>query len=72
MELAEANAELKKRLKKLSYTDFEMKPGQEDVLMLHVQGHLICSVAYALSMSDEQLKALVDETVQVAGEGEQV
>lgn len=63
MTLTEANAELKKKLKKLGYTDFEMKPGQEDVLMLHMQGCFICSVEYALGMPSEQLKALIDETV---------
>lgn len=65
MKLAEANAELKKKLKRLDYTDFETKPGQEDVLMLHVQDRFICSVEYALDMPSEQLKALIDETLEV-------
>lgn len=57
---------LNDKLAALGYTDgIETKPGQEDVLMLYMQGHLISGVDYALSMSDEQLKALVDETVQV-------
>jgi hypothetical protein len=66
MKLAEANAELKKKLKKLGFTNFEMKPGQEDVLMLHVQGRFICSVEYALDMPSEQLKVLIAETLEVA------
>jgi hypothetical protein len=58
---------LNDKLAALGYTEgIETKPGQEDVLMLYVQGHLICSVSYALEMSDEQLKALLDETLEVA------
>lgn len=69
---AKQNKALTNKLTALGYTDgIETKPGQEDVLMLYVQGHLICSVDYALSMPDEQLKALVDETVQVGEGGEQ-
>jgi len=63
---------LDEKLAALGYTDgIETKPGQEDMLMLYVQEHLICSVSYALEMSDEQLKALLDETVQGVEEGEQ-
>lgn len=59
---------LNEKLAALEYTDgIETKLGQEDVLMLHVQDHLICSVSYALEMPSEQLKALIDETVQVRG-----
>ena len=57
---------LTEKLKRLDYTDFETKPGQEDVLMLHVQGRYICGVEYALSMPSEQLKALIAETLEVA------
>jgi hypothetical protein len=62
---------LNNKLAALGYTDsIETKPGQEDVLMLYMQDHLICSVSYALEMSDEALKVLLDETVKVE-EGEQ-
>ena len=54
---------LAETMTRIGYPGFEVLPGQEDVLMLHVQTHLICGVLYALSMSDEQLKALIDETV---------
>jgi hypothetical protein len=47
----------------LGYPDFETVPGEDDVLMLHVQGKLIGGALYALSLSDEQLKVLIDETV---------
>lgn len=68
--IAKQDKSLTEKLTRLGYTDgIETKPGQEDVLMLYVQGHLICSVDYALSLSDEQLKALIDETVQVGEQG---
>ena len=54
---------LKEKLTRLDYPDFKTEPGEEEVVMLHVQDHLICSVSYALEMSDEQLKALIEETV---------
>lgn len=63
--MAKQDKALIEKLKRLGYADFETKPGQEDVLMLYVQGHLISGVDYALSLSDEVLKALIDETVQV-------
>ncbi len=63
MKLTEAETELREKLTKLGYSAFEMKPGQEDVLMLHVQDRFICSVEYALSMPSKQLKALIKETV---------
>jgi hypothetical protein len=68
--IAKQDKSLTEKLTRLGYTDgIETKPGQEDVLMLYVQGHLICGVDYALSLSDEQLKALIDETVQVGEQG---
>jgi len=51
------------KLALLGYPDFEILPGEEEILMLYIEDHLICGVLYALSISDEQLKALVDETV---------
>lgn len=63
---------IKEKLTALGYTDgIETKLGQENVLMLYIDGHLISGVEYALSLSDEALKAHIDETVQVVGEGEQ-
>lgn len=56
---------LAEKLKRLEYPTFEVLPGEDDILMLHIQDHLICGAGYALSLSDEQLKALIDETVEV-------
>lgn len=56
------------KLTSIGYPTFEAQPGQEDVLMLYVDGRLIGGVDYALSLSDEQLKALIDETVAVPGD----
>lgn len=58
---------LTEKLKWLDYPDPQLTPGEEGVLMLYIQGTFICSALYALSLPDEQLKALIDETVQVAG-----
>lgn len=58
---------LTEKMTRLGYVAFEVFPGQEDKLMLHVEGHFISGALYALSMPDEQLKSLIDETVQVAG-----
>lgn len=51
--------ELTKRLELLGYPEIQIKRGQEDVLMLFIGDHLICSVDHALSLSDEDLKALI-------------
>lgn len=59
---------LTEKLTRLDYTDFETKLGEEDVPMLYIQGRHICGVDYALEMSDEQLKALIDETVAIPGD----
>jgi hypothetical protein len=56
---------LTEKLTGAGYPDFEVKPGEDEVLMLHIQEKLIGSVEYALSLSDEQLKTLIDETLQV-------
>ena len=58
-----AEQELTDKLAGLGYSDFELMPGEEDVLMLHIAGHLIGGALYALSLPDGQLKALIDETV---------
>jgi hypothetical protein len=56
---------LAEKLKRLGYPSFEVMPGEEDVLMLHVEGHLIGGAGYALALSDDALKALIDETLEV-------
>lgn len=61
----EQEQELTDKLTGIGYPTFEVLPGEDNILMLHVQDHLICGALYALSMPDEQLKALVDETVKV-------
>lgn len=57
--------ELASTLTRLGHPTFEVKAGMDDVLMLYVSGHLICGALYALSMTDEQVGALVDETLAV-------
>lgn len=64
----EQEQELSEKMAGLEYPAFEVLPGEEEVLMLHVQDRLICGALYALSMPDEQLKALIDETLLVAGD----
>lgn len=59
---------LAEKLTGLGYPDFETQPGEDEVLMFHVQGHFIGGALYALSMPDEQLKALIDETVGAHGD----
>lgn len=63
----EQEQQLTEKLKQLGYPDFEIMPGEENVLMLYMQDRLICGVNYALSLSDEKLKGLIDETLQVTG-----
>ncbi len=67
----EQEQSLTEKLTQLECPDFEIMPGEDDVLMLYIQGSFICGALYALSLPDEQLKALIipliDETVQVAG-----
>jgi hypothetical protein len=59
--------ELQEKLERLGYQG-EVLPGEEQIPMLFVDGRFICGLDYALSLSDEQLKALIDETVQAGGE----
>lgn len=54
----EQEQELTEKLTRLDYPDFEVMP-EENTLMLYIGGHLICSVDHALSLSDEDLKALI-------------
>lgn len=56
--------ELRDRMKAIGYPDFEVTPGEEQVPMLYVEGHLICAVHYALTLSQESLQELVQETVK--------
>lgn len=55
----EQEQELTKKLERLNYPDFDILPSDEGALMIYIDGHLICSVSHALSLSDEDLKALV-------------
>lgn len=55
---------LAEKMTEIGHPGFEVLPGQEDVLMLHVQEKLIGGALYALSLPDEQLKALIDETIE--------
>lgn len=57
--------ELTEKLTDLGYPDFQITPGEDELLMLFIDDHLICGVSYALSLSADQLKAFIDETVQV-------
>lgn len=59
---------LTEKMSRIGYSAFEVLPGEDAILMVHVSDHLICSVSYAMSLPDEQLKALVDETVQAPGD----
>jgi hypothetical protein len=60
--------QLKEKLTRLDYPDFETAPGEENVVMLHIQSRLICSVTHAVALSDEALGGLIDETVRVGGD----
>jgi hypothetical protein len=54
---------LAEKLTRTGYPDFVEVPDQDGIVMLRINDLLICSSAYALSLPDEQLKALIDETV---------
>ena len=56
---------LTEKLSSLGYPDFDVLPGEDSVLMLFIAGKLICGALYALALSDNALKALIDETVPV-------
>lgn len=58
---------LASKLARIGYPVGTVVPGIDEVLMLHVRGQIISSVEYALALSDEQLKALIDETLAAAG-----
>jgi hypothetical protein len=60
---AEEKQALTEKLNHIGYSTFETLPGEDDVLMLHVNGSFIGGALYALSLPGEQLKALIDETV---------
>lgn len=66
----EQEQELSEKMVRIGYPTFEVLPGMENVLMLHVQERLICGALYALSMPDEQLKSLIDETVAAKAEAQ--
>lgn len=59
----EQERQLTDKLTQLGYPAFEVMPGIDNVLMLRIDGHLISSVDYALSLPDETLNSLIGETV---------
>lgn len=65
----EQEQEFADKLRRIGYPDFDVVPGEDDILMLHMQDKLICGALYALSMPDAELKALIDETVAAGGQG---
>jgi hypothetical protein len=54
---------MKEKLTNLGYPDFDILPGEDSVLMLFIGGKRICGALYALALSDDALKALIEETV---------
>jgi type II secretory pathway predicted ATPase ExeA len=58
---------LAKKLERLDYPEFEVKPGREEVAMLYIASRLICAVSHALELPDEKLHALIEETLQYGG-----
>ena len=61
----EQEQQLTEKLTQFGYPTFEVLPGEDQILMLHIDGRLIGSVDYALSLSDDALKTLISETVEV-------
>jgi hypothetical protein len=53
------------KLTGLGYPEFEIMLGEDDISMLYIHDRFICGALYALSLSDEQLRELIDETVQI-------
>lgn len=64
----EERTALTEKMAGIGYPDFDVLPGEDEVLMLYVQAHLIGGALYALSLPDEQLEALIDETMTVGGQ----
>lgn len=61
----EQKQELTEKLERVGYSDeFELRPGEDKVLMIYVQDHFICGALYALSMSDKWLESLIDEEIE--------
>lgn len=56
---------LHEKLTQIGYPDFDVLPGEDDILMLYIKDHLIGGVDYVLSLSDDVLKTLIDETMGV-------
>ncbi len=55
--------ELAEKLDQIGYPDFDVLPGEDEVLMIYIHDHLICGALYALSLPSEQLKKLIEETI---------
>lgn len=65
----EQDRALEDKLTRIGYPEFDTRPGEDDIEMLYIDGHLIGGALYALGLDDEALKALIDETVAVGGQG---
>lgn len=62
--------ELMEKLTRLGVSAYKVLPGIDNLAMLHIQGRLICGVELAAMLSDDELKSLIDETLQVKPGGE--
>lgn len=59
----EQDKQLEGKMGRIGYPDFDVLPGQDDILMIFVKHKLICGAGYALDISDDELKALIDGVV---------
>lgn len=56
----EQDKQLEEKMSRIGYPNFDVLPGQDDILMVFVNHRLICGAGYALTVSDDELKALID------------
>lgn len=57
--------ELHEKVARIGFPEFSILPGQEEVPMLIIEDRLICGASYAYSLSDEDLRTLITETLAV-------
>ena len=55
----EQDKKLEEKMSRIGYPDFDILPGQDDILMVFVNHSLVCGAEYALTISDDELKSLV-------------
>lgn len=60
----EQDQAIEEKMTDIGYPDFDIMPGEDEILMLYIKRQFICSVDYALSLPDEQLKALIVGALQ--------